>query len=308
MKQEDHIHGENLETQGEEINNLLAGDKAVIEKVAGVNIDKAWKKILYRKRGNVIRMTIQRTLQYAAAILLFLLAGYYIASYRINHENQNAYTVFNIPNAEMGNVVLPDGTKVRLNSSSDLKYPLKFLNSREVFLTGEAFFEVTSNPRNPFYVHIDDFTIKVTGTRFNVKSYPDANPEATLEEGKITVINNEGNTIASLKPHENLMLDKTQNKIFVTTVDTHLKTDWKEGKIFLKNQTIGEIAKIIERWYNVKVVFDDETIMQVRLTGTILKNKPIEQLLKVFVKSESIDFRCVEDANGNNIIHIKYKI
>ncbi|MDD4191631.1 MAG: DUF4974 domain-containing protein [Mangrovibacterium sp.] len=304
---ENYADHNNLEQQEKEINDLFAGDRPVIEKVAGVSVDRAWKKILYRKRGNLFRMTIQKTLKYAAVILLFSLTGYYFAIYQINRENRHAYTVFHIPGAEMGSVVLPDGTKVKLNSSSELKYPLQFLNSREVFLTGEAFFEVESDPDHPFLVHVDEFTIKVTGTRFNIQSYPDANPETTLEEGKIAVINREGNTLVELKPNENLVYDRNQKRIFVTAVDARQKTDWRTGKIFLKNQTIEEMAKIIERWYKVKVVFDDESIKQVRLTGTILKDKPIEQLLNVLVKSESIDFSSVTGSDGSEIIHVKYE-
>jgi ferric-dicitrate binding protein FerR (iron transport regulator) len=308
MKQKDHnMHNQDLGNEEKEINELLADDRAIIERVAAVNVDKAWKKILYRKRSRTIFMAAKKQLKYAAVILLLVMAGYYMASYKINQEDQHVYTTFNIPNAEMGNVILPDGTQVKLNSSSELKYPLNFLSSREVFLTGEAFFDVESNPGNPFFVHVNDFSIKVTGTRFNVKAYPDSNTEMTLEEGRIAVVNHEGNTIAELKPNENLIIDKAQNGILVTTVDPHLKTDWQKGKIFLKNQPIEEIARIIERWYNVQIEFDDESIKQVKLTGTILKDKPIEQLLNVLAKSESIEFKFIEESNGNNIIHIKYK-
>ena len=239
--------------------------------------------------------------------MLAVALGYVIASYRMNKIDWNASTSFNIPNAEMGNVVLPDGSKVKLNSSSQLKYPLKFISSREVFLTGEAFFEVTSDPGKPFFVHVDGFTVKVTGTQFNVKSYPGTNPEVTLEKGKITVINKGGDQTVELKPNQNLIFDKAQNRFFVTTTDPHLKTDWTQGKIFMKNQTIEEMAKILERWYDVKIVFDNESIRKVRLTGTILKNKPIEQILNVLVKSESIDFRYFDDSNDRKIIHINYK-
>jgi len=307
MQSENHIYDKDFELREKEINDLFANDGVIIEKIAEVSVDNALKKINYRKQSHLIRIAVQRTIQYAAVLFLFLLTGYYIAYYKINKENLNAYTVFSIPNSEMGSIILPDGTKVELNSSSELKYPLRFLNSREVFLTGEAFFDVKSDPHNPFLVHVNDFTIKVTGTRFNIKSYPDANSETTLEEGKIAVINDDGNKIIELKPNENLVYDKTQNRIFVTNVDTNQKTGWRKGKIFLKNQTIDEMSKIIERWYNVRIVFDDESIKQVRLTGTILKDKPIEQLLNVLVKSESIDFKYITESNGSNVVHIKYK-
>ncbi len=291
----------------QELNQLLGDDVVPVREVAEANIDKAWIKVLFRKRKEELFFTIKKAFKYAAIILLAVALGYVIASYRMNKIDWNASTSFNIPNAEMGNVVLPDGSKVKLNSSSQLKYPLKFISSREVFLTGEAFFEVTSDPGKPFFVHVDGFTVKVTGTQFNVKSYPGTNPEVTLEKGKITVINKGGDQTVELKPNQNLIFDKAQNRFFVTTTDPHLKTDWTQGKIFMKNQTIEEMAKILERWYDVKIVFDNESIRKVRLTGTILKNKPIEQILNVLVKSESIDFRYFDDSNDRKIIHINYK-
>lgn len=305
MQPDNNLYDRELTRQEKEIDDLFADEYPIIEKIADVNVDKALKKFFHRKQSYRLRAATLNTLKYAAAVVLLLLTGYYVASYKINRQNQDIYTVFNIPNSEMGNVVLPDGTKVELNSSSELRYPLRFLNSREVFLTGEAFFDVKSDAGNPFLVHVDDFTIKVTGTRFNIKAYPDTNPEATLEEGKITVINHEGNSIAELKPNENLVYDKIQKRILVTTVNTEQKTGWREGKIFLKNQTLEEISKIIERWYPIRVVFDDESVKQVRLTGTILKDKPIEELLNALVKSNSINFKLITESNGKNIVHIK---
>ncbi|MGV8092383.1 MAG: FecR family protein [Mangrovibacterium sp.] len=305
MQPESHPYDKDLELQEKTINDLFAEDRAMIEKIAEISVDKAWKRIFYRKRSKLIRKAAQITLKYAAVILLFLSAGYYLAIYKINKKNQHVYTVFNIPNAEMGNIVLPDGTKVELNSSSELKYPLHFLNSREVFLTGEAFFNVKSDPRNPFIVHVANFSIKVTGTRFNVKSYPDISPETTLEEGKITVIDHDGNPMVELRPNENLVYAKEQKRFFVTKIDTHQKTSWREGKIILKNQTIEEISKIIERWYNVKIRFYDEAIKQVRLTGTILKDYPIEELLHVLITSESVDFELLTESDGTRMIYFE---
>jgi ferric-dicitrate binding protein FerR (iron transport regulator) len=302
MNPEIQSNDKDLELQEKAIQDLFPEDRATIEKIAEVSVDQAWKKIFYRRRNMLIRKTALLTLKYAAAILVFLSAGYYWAIYKMDKKNEHIYSVVNIPNAEMGNVILPDGTKVALNASSELRYPLHFSNSREVFLTGEAFFDVKSDPRNPFVVHVENFSIKVTGTRFNVKSYPDMSPETTLEEGKITIIDHDGNAVVNLKPNENILYSKEQNRFFVTRTDTYQKTSWKEGKIVLKNQTIGEISKLVERWYNVKIKFNDETIKQERLTGTIYKDYPIEELLHVLVTSESVDFKLVREPDGARLI------
>ena len=302
--QSDHF---NIETKAKEVDSLLDNDRELIGQIAYINTDTAWNKLRNKKRSRILSVRIRRSLQYAAILLLFLLAGYYINEYRTKPNLRDTYTVFNVPNAEMSDVTLPDGTKIKLNSSTELKYSMGFYKKREVYLSGEAYFEVKSDPKNPFLVHIHDYTVKVTGTKFNIKSYPGINPETTLEEGKISVLSPVGKKMVELKPGENLILDKEKNQLLVKQVNTSQITNWTAGKIFIKNQTIEEIVKIIERWYDVKIVFDDESIKQLRITGTILKNKPVEQLLNVLVRSDLIDYSMVEDVNNQSVVHIKYR-
>lgn len=302
--QSDHF---NIEPMVKEIDSLLDNDRELIGQIANVNTEKAWNKIRDRKRVQTLTFQIKRTLKYAAILLLFLLTGYYINEYKTKLILGDNYTVFNVPNAEMSDVTLPDGTKIKLNSSTELKYSMSFCKKREVYLSGEAYFEVESDPQNPFLVHTHDYTVKVTGTKFNIKSYPELNSETTLEEGKISVLDSGGKKMVELKPGENLVFDKEKNELLVKKVNTSQITNWTVGKIFIKNQTIEEIVKIIERWYNVKVVFDDESIRQYRITGTILKNKPVEQLLNVLVRSDLIDYNITDDDNNQSTVHIKYR-
>ncbi|MGQ8337785.1 FecR family protein [Sunxiuqinia sp. A32] len=307
MKNKNHIPDNESTEQVELMEKLFEDNKPIIEKVASVDVEKAWQKTLSTKRRNTFRIYLQKALPYAAAIVLVLLTGYYIGTQSNQAKQSEAYTVFNIPNSEMGNLTLPDGTKIAINSASELKYSADFLRSRHLYLKGEAFFEVTSNPKNPFFVHIDDFTVKVTGTKFNVKSYAGSNPETTLEEGKISVLNPDGKSIAELKPSENLIFDKNEKQFLISTINTHQKTGWREGKIFFKNQTIEEMAEVLERWYNVQVLFENESIKDVKLTGTILKDKPIEQLLTVLVRSEPIEFEVSEESALQKTITLRNK-
>ncbi len=276
-------------SQAREFDSLLKKEKKLFSLLLQSDTSKAWRILKSRKKNRTT--LIRNVFAYAAGVLLLISTGYMLRIL-VNHNSKESgsYTVFSVPNAEMGNVVLADGTKVFLNSASELRYAAAPGKSREVFLQGEAYFEVTSDKKNPFLVHLNDFTVKVTGTHFNVKSYPHSNAEATLLEGEISVLDKKGSEVVRVKPGESVVFDRSTRKMILSKVNTSSKTEWRSGKIYFKNKTIGEITATLERWYDVKFQFADESIKQVRLTGTILKNKPIEQILEVLKISEPIDF------------------
>lgn len=277
-------------SQLREVDSLLKNEKEIIELLLKADTSMAWSRLKSKKANTAVY--IKKVIAYAACAILLLASGYMLRSVLSfqpeERKEEEPYTVFSVPNAEMGNVVLADGTKVFLNSATTIRY---HDTKREVFLDGEAYFEVKEDKKNPFLVHLDDFTIKVTGTRFNVRSYSVCNTkEATLVEGKISILNKRGLEITEMKPNESIVFDESTNRFTVTEVNTSSVTEWRSGKIYLKNKTIEEIANTLERWYDVKFEFEDESVRHVRITGTILKNKPIEQILEILRISEPIDF------------------
>ena len=270
---------------------LLKKEMDVLKQLQDVDTNMAWEKIKKRRLMGKKNHWIQKIGSFVAAAIIIFISGYYLAQLKTEKtENRMGSHTYTIPYAEMGSVVLSDGTTVFLNSGSSLKCPVNFSSPREVYLTGEAYFEVSSDKKNPFLVHLNGINIKVTGTKFNISSYPHTNPEMTLLEGKITVLNNNNSKILEMHPNESVIYNRESRKLYRNKVDASQKIRWKEGKIFLRNKTLEEISMTLERWYNVEIKFDNQALKQVRITGTILKNKPIEQILKVLELSEPIDF------------------
>lgn len=202
-------------------------------------------------------------------------------------------------------IELPDSSVVVLNSGSTLSYPDKFESeSRMVILKGEAFFEVTKNAHRPFYVKTKDVTIRVWGTKFNVKSYPDENTsETTLVSGSVEILQNSrikdknsSITHIFLKPNQKAIFsrkmsyteskvptkDQPEERIKVeSSIPTQLitkiavqdqsKTDidiaWKNNKLILNNDRFADIIKKLERWYNVEITLQNPSLADVRFSA-----------------------------------------
>ncbi|MBG6233994.1 ferric-dicitrate binding protein FerR (iron transport regulator) [Pedobacter sp. CAN_A7] len=215
-------------------------------------------------------------------------------------------------------ITLSDGTKVILNGSSKLVYPAQFgRNSREVTLVGEAFFDVVKNPDRPFIIHTEKMNIKVLGTAFNVKSYPnDPYSETTLIRGLVEVtIPNRGNDKITLRPSEklkvNFTLDEgsenakggaddlplTELTHYHKNDSTLIETSWLNNTIAFKDETFFEIAKSLERAYGVKISFGDENLKKLKFTGTFERRSPLE-ILKALSVTENFTYT----ADGNNLL------
>lgn len=210
-------------------------------------------------------------------------------------------------------LVLPDGTSVWLNSDSRLLYDARFNDAiREVTLEGEAYFDVVKNPKRPFIVHTSGIDVKVLGTAFNVKSYPqEPTIEATLIHGSIEVLNKRELKAPKviLRPHEKLVFNKSEQSfvngvnndqpaprketgdihnspvIAVTALpknipDTSLKeTSWVYNKLLFDGDTFRELAVKMERWFNVRLTFRNEKVANYRLRGSFEKEN-IEEALQ----------------------------
>lgn len=193
-----------------------------------------------------------------------------------------------VPVAEDYLVVLRDGTRVRLNSSSSLKFPLTFAgHTREVYLNGEAYFDVVSDSERPFIVHANAVDVHVTGTSFNIKSYESGGMVATsLIAGAITASVN--NQRVLLEPGNALILD--EDGMSVRPFEKEEVISWIDGVYVFGNERLSEIAAVLQRWYGVKVVIEDETIGNRRLSGKIEKAKPLGAFLSNLALSGTVKF------------------
>jgi transmembrane sensor len=164
-----------------------------------------------------------------------------------------------IPYGKRSGITLADGSHIWLNSGSQLSYPSEFgSNSREVFLTGEAFFDISTDASRPFYVTTKDIRIRVLGTCFNVSSYTEDNfSQTVLLRGKVSVSQNKVfSKSLQLEPGERFTYDKSKNTFARDNVDIKLFSSWVDGFLIFENEPTTEIFKKLERYYNQQIIAD----------------------------------------------------
>lgn len=200
------------------------------------------------------------------------------------NKTELAYNYLTIPRGGQFRVLLSDGTKVWLNSETQLKYPKGFIQgqTREVELVyGEAYFDISPSSKHngdTFKVVNASQNIEVLGTEFNIKAYKDeAMIFTTLVEGKVTV-NVEG-TNQILKPSEQSILDIKTSNIGVKLVDVYNEISWKEGIFTFEKMPLSDIVKVLSRWYDVDFVFESEKVKENRFNGSLKRNLKIEEIL-----------------------------
>lgn len=222
-------------------------------------------------------------------------------------------------------VYLPDGTKVTLNANSTISVDANFgKNSRLVKLEGEAFFDVTHNEAMPFIVKLQNFDIKVLGTMFNVRSYPgDKKSETALVKGKVEIaVGDQREKRYELKPNEKAVIvnnvtgsgegEKTaQDRVAAARAaiaikpitvssdgNTLVETAWMQNRLEINDETFEELKTKLERWFDVQIVFLDETVKQYRFTATF-ETETIEQALTAMQLSYSFHY-----TKSNGIISV----
>lgn len=196
-------------------------------------------------------------------------------------------------------VVLDDGTKVWINSVSELEFPARFTgNTREVALSGEAYFEVAPDTRRPFYVRIGDEKIRVLGTAFNVMAYrEDGQTEVALLKGKVSFETAEQTYV--LTPGKIATLDKTNGTVSIQEGDTEAIADWKTGRFNFVDLPIERLATRLSRWYGVTFEFNDAAAKKLRFSGAVTKYRTLDYVLEMISKTTKVKFR--ED-NGKIIV------
>ncbi len=242
----------------------------------------------------------------AAVIVIALISGAIGHSlfYQTNHPV--LYSEITVPLGQMTRIKLPDGSKVWINSGSVFKYPAEFdKSSRDIYLDGEAFMEIAKNPQKPFIVNTANFSVKVLGTSFNVDAYSDdKHASVTLVEGSVFLQSNKKEWSKNMIPGQIALINEGKNPS-ISEVRTEFYTAWKEGKIVFRKETLEEISKKLERWYNVEICFADEELKNLKFSGTFLKYKPIEQVFRSFgIMDHRIDFVMEDKADQKSVIKI----
>lgn len=214
-------------------------------------------------------------------------------------------------------IVLPDGSKAWLNAGSTLDYPVKFNGkTRDVQLKGEAYFEVVKNSEKPFYVHTNSFDIKVLGTGFNVRAYPDEDSAVTsLVHGsvevivgkkekrtillhpneKITLPVNSGIDEAAKEINDKAILKTLPEKMIVVEDTVQLETAWINNKLAFDKTSLGNIALVLEKWFGADIRFKDENKKNLNFHG-VYDGESLDEIL--YTLEATGTFRYKKDNNG----------
>ncbi len=220
--------------------------------------------------------------------------------YATNYSNGKlVYNTLTIPYGKTFEVQLSDGTIVHMNSGTSLKYPVQFLKnqSRKVYLTGEAYFEVAKDKAHPFTVNTQELDVEVLGTKFNINTYSDdVITDVVLVEGKVSLYKDKKTTENQvyLTPGLKGTNIKGQSTITTEEVNTDYYTAWVKGSLVFKNAPFSEIIKKLERHYNVTFINKNKMLGKEIFNGRF-DNEPIEAVLKYFSDSYAIDYIIQED-------------
>jgi len=262
---------------------LPGGDKAVLTLSDGSRIilDNARNGILAKQAG----VSIQKT---SDGMLLYSFANAGQENFPLTEEVKIVYNKIETPVGGKYQLNLPDGSKVWLNASSTLRFPALFSGkTREVELTGEAFFEVAKNKSKPFKVITNDQIVEVLGTRFNINSYADEGPvKTTLIEGSVKIIYKD--QVVLLTPGQ--QFSRQNQGVNLVVADTEEVTAWKNGYFLFKNENIQSIMRKLSRWYNVEVTYKGD-IPGVGFGGNISRSKDIAEVLSVLQLTNAVHFK-----------------
>lgn len=241
------------------------------------------------------RKIVRFTWQNVAAVLLplFILTASYLYMDRESIKNSitQEYQVI-AEKGQRASVILPDGTKVYLNSQTKLTYPASFaLNHRTVNLTGEAYFEVTHDKNSPFIVSTPDANVKVLGTTFNLYAYPgNALFEASLIEGKVEVIPHKmPDKSVFLTPGQKVCYDVHTGKLKVSNTDLRVETAWKRGDLLFRSQSFVNILSQLESFFGAKIEVEGNYPTEL-FTGTFHEDN-INQVLQNLQQHYKFKFR-----------------
>ena len=218
-------------------------------------------------------------------------------------ETSLVYNKLMVPYGRRFVIELSDGTVVHLNAGTKLRYPKVFAEAgnRDVYLEGEAFFDVEENKAKPFVVHTERMNVRVFGTKFNVSSYDNEKSTSTvLVEGSVGVYGatEQYNDTDRMVISPNQQAKMQNGEFTVAEVDVERFIAWMDGKLFFVNDRFGDIVKVLERNYNVKIINKHQELNDIRYTGTF-QEKTLSEILNVFKRNTKFDF---EAGNDDSIV------
>ena len=281
------LRTENTVTRPQTINQTYISGLALKRPAAELILPDGRKRLLSQEKKAVIISDSNREMRTDQQTLI-------VESNTIKTRETEYYTI-NIPYGAEYNLVLSDGSKIYLNAGSTLRYPDQFIvDNREVFLTGEAYFEVKSDSLHPFIVHASDVAIRVLGTSFNVNAYAEGTwVKTTLVEGRVEA--HCGNKNIIMAPGTQVAYNKTTQESGYFPVNVQQFISWKEGYYEFEDMSLEELMQIFTRWYNLNIEFADPKVKEIKFSGRLKRYEDLRPLFEMLEYTRDVNFIIAED-------------
>lgn len=272
-------HEDNLNSLGYTGTVLPGYAKAVLLMADGekVNLGPGYVQEFKEKDGTRLHTTKENVLVYNT----------------VQHQERQIFHTIAVPVGGEYSLQLADGSRVWLNSATTMRYPIAFTgDNREVYVEGEAFFEVMKDARHPFVVHAGGAEVKVLGTEFNISAYPeDAELVTTLKSGKVEM--SCGKSKVELLPGHQAVWQREESSVFTREVDASLYTAWLRGVFEFENLSLERIGVQFSRWYGVEFVYTDPGLADRYFTGGVKKYNTLRESLDLIEITTNVHFEIV---------------
>lgn len=268
-----------------------------------VEVNKEWERLFSSiEEKDIPKMKTRRQflqyMKYAAAVLLGVSVSLTM-SYLANQEDSSIVGNYKLVTSkgEKSYLQLPDGTKVWLNSCTTLEYAENYGHSnRDIYLDGEAYFEVAKNKDLPFVVKTSGIDVKALGTAFNISAYmEDSRLITTLFNGKVAVQPTLTKQEVLLEPNQVAVYDKSRNRIEVMPYDKKQFAQWRGGFLSFEMMHLQDITKLLERNYNVVFRYENQGIKNLKFSGSFRNNEDLSEILNVIKTNTGIRYQILKD-------------
>lgn len=254
---------------------------------------KVWDRIINTESPeHSIRQSRKRTIWIAAAAIIILILAMRIFFTDDSSSMKTPPENIAVKHQENRLIFLADGSKVVLSTGSRLNYPSSFdgKKTREVYLEGQAFFDIQHNANKPFIVHTGNLQTIVLGTAFNIKAMPgDKEITVSVVRGKVKV-SDQNKVLGVITPDQEIKYNKQQDHSEMKAVKDHHYLDWKSEDLLLDNVTIAEAAKVLEEEYKVTIDINDPSISSQRFTATFPRDGSLEEALKSICEFNGVQY------------------
>ena len=242
-----------------------------------------------KKEEKKVRRTIQtkKWLRYAAVFMLPFISGISVWLLTKNYNTETEMIACYVPNGEQRTVELPDGSNVQVNAGSVFIYPKEFSKKRrEVYLVGEANFSVSKNEDKPFIVQIKSLQVEVTGTKFNVESYPENDRiTTTLEQGSV-IVHEMAHTQQAIRMQPDEQLTYYEKEIRFEKKQVHATSygAWTHGELYFSDKSMYDIVNTLERHFDIQIQIDPEIVTSDLYTMRIRSHETLENTIYILTQ------------------------